>query len=128
MFEIGHALDATKIFKKNKCDVIKKWCEDNPGEATEDRIKWWWCKEDNIAMICAGVLALYEKTSRGGGDIFKSKIEDLRTLALLLKSPQSQIAEYLPSVLYSGKGRSEEIEDINPQNSSFILPPSMVRN
>ncbi|KAF8582104.1 hypothetical protein K439DRAFT_1618497 [Ramaria rubella] len=75
MFEIGHALDAVIQEKRQKIEL-------NGGGAKETTLQ---C----IYMIV--VLALYKKTSRGGGDIFKSKIEDLRTLALLLKSPQSQI-------------------------------------
>ncbi|KAF8574651.1 hypothetical protein K439DRAFT_1624155 [Ramaria rubella] len=88
--------------------VIDMWCPDNEHKQT--RMKWWWRKGNNVAMICAGestntdpknpgslymilILALYETSFKGGGDIFKWGQEDLRVLALMLKSPRCEAAK-----------------------------------
>ncbi|KAF8581309.1 hypothetical protein K439DRAFT_1619140 [Ramaria rubella] len=61
--------------------IIDMWCPDNKQKQT--RMKWWWRKGNNVAMICAG----------GGGDIFKWGQEDLRVLAMMLKSPRCEAAK-----------------------------------
>ncbi|KAF8573924.1 hypothetical protein K439DRAFT_1624717 [Ramaria rubella] len=78
--------------------VIDMWCPDN--EQKQTRMKWWWRKGNNVAMICAGgslymilILALYETSFKGGGDIFKRGQEDLRVLAMMLKSPRCEAAK-----------------------------------